>query len=154
MSTVNSVSGPRQRRRHIAEAEALSDKVAITAGGGHAHAALASEDRLAALYVRIAGVEAEVDQLQGAVPLLKGRFPADEIALVELDEALHGRVDHGDFVGQFRAPASVGLFQPQAVDRVEAEIADAEVRPACISASYRGSMNSIAGCSSHPSSPT
>ena len=126
--------GSAQRRRNVAETETLTYRVAMTAGGGHPHAAVADKDRLSTLNIRIARVEAEVDQLQRAVPFLQGvqgRFPADEVALVELDEALHGRVDQGHFVGQFHAPTAVGLFQPQTVDRVEAEIANAEFCPGC-----------------------
>ena len=130
--------------------------MAVTAGRGHAYACVAVVQRLAAAYVGVGGVHFEIHESQGgqgdglkhapaccrrgsvpgAVPgvpgnpgllLQGGPFPR-EVILVQPEKTRHVRIDHGDFVGQFRTPAPVPLLQAQAVDRVQPEIGQAEGR--------------------------
>ena len=133
--------------------------MAVTAGRRHSDTFITVVQGLTAAHVGVGGIHFEIHESQrnqgdglkhapaccqrgsvpGAVPgvpgnpgrlLQGGPFPR-EVILIQPEKTLHVRIDHGDFIGQFRAPAPVPLLQAQAVDRIQPEIGQAEGR-ACL----------------------
>src|SRR4051794_8359105 len=75
----------------VGHGQALADRVAVAAGGDEADAAVALPHRLEARGVGVDGVPLERHQLlpgAAAVTLAQGGLAADELALVEGDEAV------------------------------------------------------------------
>jgi hypothetical protein len=116
----------REFGRHAGEGQALFDAVTIGSRGGDADAALPVKYGLAAAHVGVGGGDFGVDDFQGAGRLLQSCRLADEIALVEIDEARHVGFEHVDLIGEFGGPGLVGLFHAHAVDGVQAVVGNAE----------------------------
>ena len=83
----------------------------------------------------------EVDQLDrpAGIALRKRCGAAVKIRLlVEADEAFHIGIEQGHFVGEFRAPAAIGFFDPQAVNGVQTKIGDPDRLYRLARARHRG----------------
>ena len=101
--------------------------MAEAARGGDAHDLVSRINGLFAHAIRIRVVDLHVDQLHAGAALLVGqrRALADEVFLVEPEEALHRGLDHIDLGCEFRAPAAIALLHAQRIHRIGAEQPDA-----------------------------
>ena len=100
--------------------------MAVAARCGQADdGAVIDGDRFTADGLVVAAFQFQIDDLAVRAVLfaLLGRGLAQEI-LVEFDEAFDVGLDRRDFVGQFGAPAAIGLFHAHGIDGIGAEMAD------------------------------
>ncbi len=81
--------------------------------------------------VGIAGIYHEAGEraLEPALSLTQQRVAADEVALVEIDEAIHSGLERRVVRRHVVAPETVGLLEPHGVERSVAEV-DNPVLPA------------------------
>ena len=110
----------------------LAGRVPVAARGDETDAGLARPDRLEPAGVGTLGVDLERDEtLRRPVPLAFGerRVAPDEIALLPVDPAVHAGFARRVALGEFRRPDAEALLQPEREKRVEADLADAVIRP-------------------------
>ena len=75
------------------------------AGGGHADAAAARENRLAAARIRVRGIDFRIDDLERSVRCSEGRGFADEVLLRLRKKACHVGLDQRELIGELARPA-------------------------------------------------
>src|SRR5579859_211912 len=76
-------------RRHAREGQALADPVSVRARGDHADTCVSLQHGFAAACVGVAVLDFRVHDLERPGRLVQDRGLADEIALVQIDEARH-----------------------------------------------------------------
>src|SRR6202011_2359712 len=107
---VEAAAGRGELEVDAGECKAFLDPVPVGAGCGDADAAIADQHGLTAARVRVGRLDLCVDDSERARRLAERGPLADEVRLVEMDEARNFRLQHVQFVGQLGGPRLVAFF--------------------------------------------